>query len=181
MAMDHLGQRPRHRRSGRSPRSLFSWYLANFADYNATYGSLGAVIGFMMWTWISVMILIVGAELNAEMEHQTARDTTTGAERPMGARGAVMADTLGKTAEEPNPGEGHAYSARSDVPADEEEDKPAFASARQHRPSRDRRASPVHIALGLSALALMRLLGVGRRIPRAEAGDAQPGPAPNSA
>ena len=74
---------------------LFSWYLANFADYNATYGSLGAVIGFMMWTWISVVILLLGAELNAEMEHQTARDSTTGAELPMGMRGATMADTLG--------------------------------------------------------------------------------------
>ena len=74
---------------------LFSWYLANFADYNATYGSLGAVIGFMMWTWISVVILLLGAELDAEMEHQTARDSTTGTPRPMGARGATMADTLG--------------------------------------------------------------------------------------
>ena len=74
---------------------LFSWYLANFADYNATYGSLGAVIGFMLWTWLSVVILLVGAELNAELEHQTARDSTTGAELPMGVRGATMADTLG--------------------------------------------------------------------------------------
>jgi membrane protein len=49
---------------------LFSWYLTNFADYNATYGSLGAVIGFMMWTWISTTIIILGAELNSEMEHQ---------------------------------------------------------------------------------------------------------------
>jgi membrane protein len=62
---------------------LFSWYLTNFADYNATYGSLGAVIGFMMWTWISVIILIFGAELNSEMEHQTARDSTTGPEKPL--------------------------------------------------------------------------------------------------
>jgi hypothetical protein len=74
---------------------LFSWYLQNFANYNATYGSLGAVIGFMMWTWISVVILLGGAELNAELEHQTARDSTTGPELPMGARGATMADTLG--------------------------------------------------------------------------------------
>jgi membrane protein len=73
----------------------FSWYLQNFADYNATYGSLGAVIGFMMWTWISAMIVIVGAEINAEMEHQTAVDTTTGARRPIGQRGATMADTVG--------------------------------------------------------------------------------------
>jgi membrane protein len=76
---------------------LFSWYLANFADYNATYGSLGAVIGFMMWTWISMVIIILGAELNSEMEHQTARDSTTGPELPMGTRGATMADTLGKS------------------------------------------------------------------------------------
>ncbi|MCO6391432.1 YihY family inner membrane protein [Aliihoeflea aestuarii] len=77
----------------------FSWYLQNFADYNATYGSLGAVIGFMMWTWISTMIVIVGAEINAEMEHQTALDTTTGKTRPLGLRGATMADTLGRSAE----------------------------------------------------------------------------------
>jgi membrane protein len=78
----------------------FSFYLQNFADYNATYGSLGAVIGLMMWTWISVIILIVGAEINAEMEHQTKRDSTVGEPKPMGERGAVVADTLGKTAEE---------------------------------------------------------------------------------
>jgi membrane protein len=74
----------------------FSFYLQNFADYNATYGSLGAVIGFMMWTWISVVILLVGAELNAEIEHQTALDTTTGPRMPLGERGATMADTVGR-------------------------------------------------------------------------------------
>jgi membrane protein len=74
---------------------LFSWYLQNFANYNATYGSLGAVIGFMMWTWISVLILLAGAELNSELEHQTARDSTTGKRVERGERGAVMADTIG--------------------------------------------------------------------------------------
>lgn len=73
----------------------FSFYLQNFADYNATYGSLGAVIGMMLWIWISVLILIIGAELNAEMERQTTVDTTTGQPQPMGHRGAVVADTLG--------------------------------------------------------------------------------------
>ena len=77
----------------------FSFYLQNFADYNATYGTLGAVIGFMIWTWISVIIVLVGAELNAEIEHQTARDSTTGEPEPLGGRGAVMADTVGKSAE----------------------------------------------------------------------------------
>ena len=78
----------------------FSFYLQNFADYNATYGTLGAVIGFMMWTWISVIILLVGAELNAELEHQTSTDSTIGLPQPLGSRGAHMADTVGKGADE---------------------------------------------------------------------------------
>ncbi|CDZ40719.1 YihY/virulence factor BrkB family protein [Neorhizobium galegae] len=73
-----------------------SFYLGNIADYNATYGTLGALIGFMVWTWISVIIVIVGAEINAELEHQTARDSTTGRPKPLGARGAYMADTVGE-------------------------------------------------------------------------------------
>lgn len=77
----------------------FSFYLQHFANYNVTYGSLGAVIGMMMWIWISTVIVIVGAALNAEMEHQTACDTTTGAPLPMGMRGAYVADTLGKAAD----------------------------------------------------------------------------------
>ena len=76
----------------------FTFYLANFADYNATYGALGAVAGLMMWTWISLIILILGAELNAELEHQTAIDSTTGKSLPMGERGALVADTLGESA-----------------------------------------------------------------------------------
>jgi membrane protein len=72
-----------------------SFYLSHFADYNATYGSLGAAIGLMIWMWLSNILVLLGAELNAEMEHQTARDTTTSGERPMGERGARMADTLG--------------------------------------------------------------------------------------
>jgi membrane protein len=74
---------------------LFSWYAANYGSYNETYGSLGAVIGFMTWIWISTIVILAGAELSSEMEHQTARDTTTGPEKPMGARGATMADTVG--------------------------------------------------------------------------------------
>ncbi|WP_421932735.1 YihY/virulence factor BrkB family protein [Phenylobacterium sp.] len=73
----------------------FSWYVNNVAHFDATYGSLGAVIGFMMWIWFSVMVVLIGAELNAEIEHQTALDSTTGAPQPMGARGAAMADTVG--------------------------------------------------------------------------------------
>lgn len=76
-----------------------SYYLSNIANYNATYGTLGALIGFLFWTWISSIIVIFGAEVNAELEHQTARDSTTGPEQPMGQRGAYMADTLGKASD----------------------------------------------------------------------------------
>ena len=73
---------------------LFSWYVANFGSYNETYGSLGAIIGFMTWLWIMATFVITGGELNAEMEHQTRKDTTTGPEQPLGTRGAEMADTV---------------------------------------------------------------------------------------
>lgn len=75
---------------------LFSGYVANFANYSGTYGSLGAVIGLMMWLWVSALVVLVGAELNSELEHQTAVDTTTGGTRPMGRRGALVADSLGE-------------------------------------------------------------------------------------
>jgi membrane protein len=77
---------------------LLSWYLSNFANYDATYGSLGAAIGMMMWMWISSIIILFGAELNSEIEHQTVRDSTTGPEKPLGLRGATMADTVGASA-----------------------------------------------------------------------------------
>ena len=73
----------------------FSEYVGRFAHYDKTYGSLGAAIGFMTWIWLSVLVVLLGAELNAELEHQTAVDSTTGEARPMGERGAKMADTLG--------------------------------------------------------------------------------------
>ncbi len=75
---------------------LFSWYVTTFDSYNRIYGSLGAGIGFMVWLWISTVIVLLGGELNAEMEHQTARDTTSGSIKPLGRRGAVMADHVGK-------------------------------------------------------------------------------------
>jgi membrane protein len=75
--------------------AVFSWYSAHFGSFNKTYGSLGAVIGFMTWMWLSIIVVLIGAKLNAEIEHQTARDTTTGRPKPLGGRGAKMADTIG--------------------------------------------------------------------------------------
>ena len=74
---------------------LLSYYLANFGNYDATYGSLGAAIALMIWMWMSTIVVLFGAELNSEIEHQTAADSTDGAEKPLGSRGAEMADTLG--------------------------------------------------------------------------------------
>lgn len=71
---------------------LFSYYVANFASYDAMYGSLGAVVVTLFWFYISAFVVMLGAELNAELELQTKRDTTSGHERPMGQRGAYVAD-----------------------------------------------------------------------------------------
>ncbi len=72
----------------------FSIYVSNFASYNETYGSLGAVVILLMWFWVSAFVVLVGAEINGEIERQTERDTTrTG--KPMGQRGAYAADTVG--------------------------------------------------------------------------------------
>ena len=74
----------------------FSFYVSNFASYNETYGSLGAVVILLMWFWISAFIVLLGAEVNAEMEHQTRRDTTSGPAEPRGERGAHVADHVGE-------------------------------------------------------------------------------------
>jgi membrane protein len=75
---------------------LFSWYVASFDSYSRVYGSLGAGVGFVSWIWLSAIVVLIGAELNAEMEHQTSRDTTEGEPKPIGSRGAVVADTVGE-------------------------------------------------------------------------------------
>lgn len=79
----------------------FSLYVANFGSYNATYGSLGAVVVLLTWLYLSALVLLLGAELNSELEHQTTHDTTAGPAQPMGTRGAAMADR-------PPPGEPNA-------------------------------------------------------------------------
>ena len=73
---------------------LFSWYLTTFVRTDS-YGPLAAFMGFLLWMWISVQIILMGAELNAEIERQTAIDTTTGPAMPIGERGAQVADNVG--------------------------------------------------------------------------------------
>ncbi len=71
---------------------LLSVYVSRFADFNRTYGSLGAIVGLLFWLYASAFVVLIGAEINAQMELQTERDTTTGRPRPMGQRGAYVAD-----------------------------------------------------------------------------------------
>lgn len=76
----------------------FSLYVQNFGNYDATYGSIAAVVILLFWFQLSSYIVLLGAEINSEIEHQTMRDTTKGAEKPMGKRGAYSADDLGEAA-----------------------------------------------------------------------------------
>lgn len=75
---------------------LFSVYVANFGSYSKTYGSMGAVVILLMWLYLSAYIILLGAELNAETEHQTQKDSTVGRPQPMGLRDAYVADTAGE-------------------------------------------------------------------------------------
>jgi len=77
--------------------ALFSVYVGRFASYSATYGPLATVAGVMMWFWVSVYAVLLGAELNAELELQTIRDTTPGPPKPMGHRGAFVADHVAES------------------------------------------------------------------------------------
>jgi membrane protein len=75
---------------------LFSFYVGHLSSYDAMYGSIGAVVGVMMWFYVTVYVVLLGAELNAELELQTARDSTGGAPKPIGQRGAYVADHVAR-------------------------------------------------------------------------------------
>jgi len=72
----------------------FSFYVQKFGNYDKTFGSLGAVVILLTWLYLTAYVVLLGSCLNAEIERQTARDTTEGREKPMGRRGAKMADTV---------------------------------------------------------------------------------------
>jgi membrane protein len=76
--------------------AIFSLYVANFGEYNETYGALAAVVILLLWLYLTAYVILLGAELNAETEPQTRHDTMRGESRPLGERGANMADTVGR-------------------------------------------------------------------------------------
>jgi len=82
--------------------ALFSMYVRNWGSYGRIYGALGGLVVLVLWFYLSGYSIVLGAEINAEMERQTAKDTTAGASKPQGARGARSADTVGPAAEELN-------------------------------------------------------------------------------
>lgn len=78
----------------------FRIYANRFGSYEESYGSLAAVVILMLWLFLTAFVVLLGAQINAEVEHQTIRDTTEGGDQPIGQRGAVVADTIGETADE---------------------------------------------------------------------------------
>jgi membrane protein len=109
----------------------FGFYVRNFASYGATYGALSSVIVLLTWLYLSSYVLLFGAELNSEVEHQTARDTTAkGGDKPLGARGAWSADHVAAGKEETtggHPGLGDAPATESRA-APEANDHPYLTS-----------------------------------------------------
>jgi membrane protein len=77
----------------------FSLYASYLGSYNETYGSMAGIVVLMLWLFLTALCVLVGAEVNAEIEHQTAEDSTTGPPRPLGSRDAYVADTLGAPAD----------------------------------------------------------------------------------
>jgi membrane protein len=104
---------------------MFAWYVGSFASYGKTYGALGGVIALLMWFYLSSLTVVIGAEINSEMERQTVRDTTDGPEKPLGERGAHAADTVGPTA------------ARVPTAREKEQSKAAPAISERGRSSND--------------------------------------------
>lgn len=126
---------------------LFSWYAANFGNYDATYGSLGGLIALLTWMWITVTAVIIGAELNSEAERQTRRDSTAGPDSPLGYRDAVAADTVGEPAAEAHGQEDDVFGRSADWVAGYNAAKTKFKPQRRHSLGAMTAALPLSLAL----------------------------------
>ena len=131
----------------------FGIYLTRFANYDATYGSLGAVVALLTWIYLSAYVFLFGGELNSEVEHQTALDTTDGADQPLGGRGAWSADHVARSAGDRSGGS----SPLSDKPAVTERTPPRtdVEPAREHPYLASRIASRGAPVLGIARIGMV--------------------------
>ena len=152
----------------------FGIYISRFANYNATYGSLGAVVALLTFVYLASYIFLFGAELNSEFEHQTAKDTTEGAEQPLGDRGAWSADHVaagagdeGKEGEAAGPQRAGSPVERPGQPVAEEEAArhPYLVSRATNRAARFGGGAKIGMAasaLSTLGLSLLRRRGKGK-------------------
>jgi membrane protein len=132
----------------------FGLYVANFGNYDATYGSLGAVVVLLTWLYLSSYVLLFGAELNSELEHQTAKDTTEGRSAPIGERGAWVADHVAGGAAGAAPKD-EAGAAASDAEVSGKRD---VAEAKEDQP----RSAASELVLGRATARASSLAGLGK-------------------
>ncbi len=142
----------------------FGIYVANFGSYDATYGSLGAAVVLLTWLYLSAYILLLGAEVNCELERQTAKDTTVGASQPLGRRGAHAADTVAGKGEAPSTARGLGDSAGSQdkAPPDESALKNYLAARATNRAAQAaglHKVGMLSSALATGGLAMLRRKG----------------------
>lgn len=145
----------------------FGFYVTNFGSYDKTYGSMGAVVVLLTWMYLSSYVLLLGAEMNSELEHQTARDTTEGSEQPLGQRSAWSADHLADGAEDRPAATTQSDAPRSPQPHNGgvERASPgrelvaARATDRANRAAGLQKVGLVSSALATTGLALMRKRG----------------------
>ena len=148
----------------------FGFYVANFGNYNKTYGSLATVVILVTWLYLSAYVFLFGAELNSELEHQTVKDTTEGAAKPLGDRGAWSADHVASSDEPSKPSGGDVSpSAKEDTSAAPEpkDTEPSFggqyltarAANRASRLAGLRKVGMVSAALSTVGLSLLRKRG----------------------
>lgn len=146
----------------------FGFYVSRFGNYNATYGSLGAVVVLLTWLYLSSYLLLFGAELNSELEHQTAEDTTAGAPKPLGARQAWVADHVAGGEQGPSAG-ARPMSAASDPQADPDRPSAAADYLTTRATSRVGRIVGLKkvgmISAGIATLGLSLLRRPGRALP----------------
>jgi membrane protein len=149
---------------------LFSWYAANFGDYDKTYGSLGGLIALLTWMWISVTILIAGAELNAEAERQTKEDSTVGSDDRLGQRDATAADTVGSPADKDQPAH-----ADHSLPADISSKSPEWQAGYRAALNRSR---PAPREITKPVIGIRIVPSANPKSPKAAVSPIQPGMAP---